>query len=113
MASQYDEMHYEQPQNRSPVSNSLPRGYNTINRQPSRQFDAYGQQSALYTADDHAGRYDFQANRLPPPVFASGYPYDSQTWNYNATNANASTLGASRLRSSARRAPIPNVSSEC
>jgi hypothetical protein len=112
MTSQYDEMMYENPQNRSPGTGPLPRGYNTLNRQPSRQFDAYAQPTtSLYPVDDQNSRYEVQTSRLPPPVYASNYPYDSQTWAYNATavNANAATVGASRMRTSARRAPIPNV----
>ena len=108
MASQYEEMHYEQNPNRSPGTNTLPRGYNTINRQPSRHFEAYGQPSALYTADEYASQFNVQTTRLPPPIYSNSY--DSNTWNYSATNANAVTLGASRMRTPARRAPIPNVS---
>lgn len=108
MASQYEEMHYEQNPNRSPGTNGLPPRYNAINRQPSRHFDGYGQPSALYTADDYASQFNVQTTRLPPPIYSNSY--DSGTWNYNATNANAATMGASRMRTPARRAPIPNVS---
>ncbi|KAF2811467.1 uncharacterized protein BDZ99DRAFT_475026 [Mytilinidion resinicola] len=91
---------------------------NTLHRQPSRQFDAYGQlpTGGLYTAEDHARGYDSQPrnyDRLNATIH-SGYGYDmggSQAWNASAFNQNnpLSTIGASsRMKQPARgRSALP------
>src|SRR5438045_9707363 len=95
MASQYEEMHYEQNPNRSPGTNGIPQRYNTINRQPSRHFDGYAQSPALYGAGDYASHFENSLNRISPQnIYTNGY--DTSTWNYGAGTAAA--LGASRMR---------------
>ncbi|KAH8820685.1 putative RNA-binding post-transcriptional regulator cip2 [Xylogone sp. PMI_703] len=107
MSQQYQDMYQEYATNRSPGST---RGYSglSINRQTSRQFDAYSTlQQGLYTAEDHAARFEPSSrfDRIPSATL-SNYPYDNQTWSYAAT---ANTIGGNRLKptTTARRAGIP------
>lgn len=109
---------YDTSSSRSPGSHR--HQPNTLHRQPSRQFDAYGQLPAggLYTAEDHARGYDSQPrnyDRLNATIH-SGYGYDmggSQAWNASAFNQNnpLSTIGASsRMKQPARgRSALPTV----
>ncbi|KAF2631305.1 hypothetical protein BU25DRAFT_227407 [Macroventuria anomochaeta] len=86
---------YDQQSSRSPGSHRNQPG--TLNRMPSRQFDAYQQQlnqSSLYPQqDDHQRGYDQPRNyneRLNQTVHA-GYGYDmgaQQGWNTNAFSQN-------------------------
>lgn len=105
---------YDAPSSRSPGSHR--HQAQTLHRQPSRQFDAYGQlpqAGGLYTADDHQRGYD-QQQQQPPRNYErlnqtihSAYNYDmgSQAWNSNAFAQN--TLGslggaASRMKQQGR-----------
>lgn len=121
---------YDAPSSRSPGSHR--HQAQTLHRQPSRQFDAYGQLpqgTALYTPDDHQrGAYDQQQpqqQQQPPRSYDrlnqtihSAYNYDmgSQAWNSNAFAQN--TLGslggaASRMKPQGRgggRSQLPTVS---
>ncbi|KAF1957506.1 hypothetical protein CC80DRAFT_560846 [Byssothecium circinans] len=105
---------YDAPSSRSPGSHR--HQPQTLHRQPSRQFDAYGQlpPGGLYTAEDHARGYDQPRNyeRLNQTIH-SAYNYDMGTpaWNSNAFGQN--TLGslgaASRLKQQGRggRSQLP------
>jgi hypothetical protein len=105
---------YDQQSSRSPGSHRNQPG--TLNRMPSRQFDAYQQQlgqSALYPQqqDDHQRGYDQPRNyndRLNNTVHA-GYGYDmaaQQGWNTNAFSQNGlGSLGGAagqRMKSQTR-----------
>lgn len=119
MASQHEEMLYDQSLNRSPTMNA--RGYNTlgggIQRQTSRHFDNYGgRQPSLYSPPDDYGsaRYDGRlSNRLPPPVslYQTHYEPTTSPWAYHPAGSNLATMGASaaHIKASSRRAPLPNV----
>lgn len=90
------DMYYEPPSARSPGSQR--HQPQTLHRQSSRQFDAYGQMpSGLYTADDHAARFEpNRYDRLNATVQAGNYGYDmpgAQTWNASGF-VGANTLGA-------------------
>lgn len=113
---------YDPPSSRSPGSHR--HQPQTLHRQPSRQFDAYGQLPAqgLYTAEDHARGYDQQPrnyDRLNQTIHGSPYTYDmgAAAWNANAFGQN--TIGAlgsgasSRMKQQGRgaaRSALPAVS---
>ncbi|KAJ4402271.1 Peptidyl-prolyl cis-trans isomerase pin4 [Didymella pomorum] len=104
---------YDQQSSRSPGSHRNQQG--TLNRMPSRQFDAYQQQlgqSSLYPQqDDHQRGYDQPRNyneRLNNTIHA-GYGYDmgaQQGWNTNAFSQNGlGSLGGAagqRMKSQTR-----------
>ena len=108
---------YDAPSSRSPGSHR--HQPNTLHRQTSRQFDAYGQlpPQGLYTAEDHARGYEQPRNydRLNQTIH-SPYNYDmgAQAWNSNAFGQN--TMGAmgggtSRVKQQGRgRSALPTVS---
>ncbi len=115
---------YDQQLSRSPGSHRNQPG--TLNRIPSRQFDAYAQQlnpASLYQQqDDHQRGYDQPRNyneRLNNTVHA-GYGYDmaaQQGWNTNAFTQNGlGSLGGAagqRMKSQTRgggRSALPAVS---
>ncbi len=110
------DMYYEPPSARSPGSHRHQQ--QTLHRQSSRQFDAYGQMpSGLYTADDHAAGYEpNRYDRINATMQASNYGYDmpsTHTWNAGGFGG-ANTLGAmgatGRMKASARgRSALPSV----
>jgi len=110
------DMYYDPLSARSPGSHRHQQ--QTLHRQSSRQFDAYGQMpSGLYTADDHAARYESNRfDRINATMQASNYGYDMpgpQTWNASGFGG-ANTLGAmgatGRMKASARgRSALPSV----
>ncbi|KAF2263931.1 hypothetical protein CC78DRAFT_263563 [Lojkania enalia] len=107
---------YDPPSSRSPGSHRHPQ--QTLHRQPSRQFDAYGQlpPGGLYTPDDHV-RYEQPRNydRLNATIHAGYGAYDmgSPAWNTNAFAQNTAigSLGGGaggRLKQSGRgRSALP------
>ena len=110
------DMYYDQASSRSPASHRHQQ--QTLHRQPSRQFDAYGQMpSALYTPDDHGPRYDTNRfDRMTAAMQGGGYGYDlsgSQSWNPGAFGGgnNFHTFGATgRMKSTSRgRSALPTV----
>ena len=117
--SHHHDMYYDNP-SRSPGSPRHPS--QTLHRQPSRQFDAYGQlpQGGLYTAEDHAHARGYEPPRNYDRLNAtihSGYGYDmgAPAWNTNAFSQSnpLSTLGGApgRMRQSGRgRSALPAVS---
>ncbi|KAB8279260.1 hypothetical protein BDV30DRAFT_73300 [Aspergillus minisclerotigenes] len=98
MSYQQAQEMYHDNQARSPGSQ---RHQQTLHRQPSRQFDAYGPMPVnLY--EDPMSRYETgRLERLNPPLHNNNYAYDlsgSQTWNPNGF-ANPQALGAIRSAS--------------
>ncbi|GAB7347810.1 hypothetical protein MBLNU459_g5349t1 [Dothideomycetes sp. NU459] len=91
------DMYYDNvPQSRSP--NTQRHQPQTLHRQPSRQFDSFAHlPSGLYTADDHAQRYDAPRpyDRMATTMHGNygGYDLGAQTWNNSAFGGN-NTLGA-------------------
>ncbi|KAF2790828.1 hypothetical protein K505DRAFT_75317 [Melanomma pulvis-pyrius CBS 109.77] len=108
---------YDPPSSRSPGSHR--HQPQTLHRQPSRQFDAYGQlpPGGLYTAEDHARGYEPPRNydRLNATIH-SAYGYEMgapAAWNTNAFSQNnaLSTLGGTpgRMKQSGRgRSALPS-----
>jgi hypothetical protein len=110
------DMYYENPATRSPGSHRHQQ--QTLHRQPSRQFDAYGQlPTGLYTAEDHAARYDQPRynDRLNATIHGNYGAYDlgaAQTWNSGAFGQNntLAALGATQRRNPSRaRGALPSV----
>ena len=110
---------YDQSTMRIPLSNLQQQQQQTLHRQPSRQFDAYGQMPVnLYTNDDNMSRYEpGRFDRMRPAVRGDSYGYEvlgAQTWNPNAFsgNSNFPAFGATgRMKSASRgRSAIPSVS---
>jgi hypothetical protein len=113
---------YDPPSSRSPGAHRHQPQTQTLHRQPSRQFDAYGQlpPAGLYTAEDHA-RYDQPPrnyDRLNATIH-SAYGYDMgggapAAWNTNAFSQNnplSSMGGTGRMKQSGRgRSALPAVS---
>lgn len=111
---QSQDMYHDNPSARSPGSQRHPQ---TLHRQPSRQFDAYGPMPVnLY--EDPMARYDTARLERLNPSLNNSYAYDlggSQTWNPNGF-ANPQALGgirsaSSSLKSNTRggRAGLPTV----
>ncbi|KAF2434706.1 hypothetical protein EJ08DRAFT_427342 [Tothia fuscella] len=69
----HHDMYYENPSQRSPGSHRHPSQQQTLHRQPSRQFEAYGgmPNSGLYTAEDHAAQHNSYAPRYPDRMSAA------------------------------------------
>ncbi|KAK8257751.1 putative R3H domain protein [Phyllosticta capitalensis] len=109
-------MYYENPSSRSPGSHR--HQPQTLHRQPSRQFDAYGQlNSGIYPQDDHQSRYDSSRynDRLNATIHAgySGYELGgAQGWNANAfagNNGLAALNATTRMKPSSRaRSALPS-----
>ncbi|KAF2841552.1 hypothetical protein M501DRAFT_929146 [Patellaria atrata CBS 101060] len=112
-------MYYDNPSSRSPGSHR--HQPNTLHRQPSRQFDAYGQlPSGLYTAEDHAARYDAPRYNDRMNTLHSNYngaSYDmgpSSAWNSSAFGQNhtlSAIGGPSRMKPQTRggRSALPTT----
>lgn len=80
-------MYYNQSSGRSPDLQRHPQ--QTLHRQPSRQFDAYGSmQTNIYQPEDSAPRYDGNRfDRINPTMQGGAYGYDmpsAHTWNPTA-----------------------------
>lgn len=116
MSNQHDEMFYSAyPSNRSPGSNRAQQQQG-LRHQASRQFEGYGQNPGLYTAEDHAQRYDSgRFERANAATMHSNFQYElggSQTWNPNAFgghNGMATMGGTGRMKPPNRRAGLPTV----
>ncbi|KAL3476465.1 hypothetical protein BJX99DRAFT_140478 [Aspergillus californicus] len=96
------DMYHDNSSARSPGSQ---RHQQSLHRQPSRQFDAYGAMPVnLY--EDPMARYDNpRIDRLNPSLHNNSYAYDlpgSQTWNPNGF-ANAQALGGIRSASASMK----------
>ena len=111
----HQDMYYDQSSSRSPGSHR--HQPQTLHRQPSRQFDAYGQMpSTLYAPEDPSSRYDTNRfDRMAPSMQGNGYGYDfsaSQSWNPGAfAGNNFNAFGATgRMKSTSRaRSALPTV----
>ncbi|KAK4963735.1 Peptidyl-prolyl cis-trans isomerase pin4 [Elasticomyces elasticus] len=107
-------MYYETPTTRSSATQR--HQPQTLHRQPSRHFDAYGHlPSGLYTAEDHAARYDSPRynDRMNATIHGGYGQYDlgQQAWNGTAFGPNntLTALGATnRMKSGSRgRSALP------
>src|SRR5262249_49351597 len=91
----------------------------TLHRQTSRQFDAYGQlPTGLYTAEDHAARYDAPRynDRVNATIHSNFGGYDltgAQAWNpasFGQSNALAAIGATTRMKPPAQdRSALPSV----
>ena len=116
--SYHQDMYYDQTGSRSPGSQRYPQ--QTLHRQTSRQFDAYGQMpNPIFAPDDQAQRYDTtRFDRMNTGLSSGAFGgYDiggTQSWNPNAFGASPafSAFGASRtMKPSTRgRSNLPSVS---
>src|SRR5690554_5619449 len=94
--------------------------HQSLHRATSRQFDAFGGQTGLYTAEDHAARYDpnraYETTRITPSTMAAYGGYENsgaQTWNPTSFGG-AATMGAmggsGRIKGPSRqRSALPSV----
>lgn len=97
--------------------------HNTLHRASSRQFETFGGQSGLYTAEDHAARYDhtraYDTSRIAPTAMGAYGGYEAsgaQTWNPSSF-ASAGTLasmgGSGRIKGPSRqRSALPSMWTE-
>jgi hypothetical protein len=120
---QQSEMFYDQA-SRSPNSN---RAQQSLHRQGSRHFDAYGQlPTPQFNQDEQESRYNTgRFGRMSPTIqtggnnggnYGSGYGYElggSQTWNPNAFSNNhgfGAFSATTRMKPSTRgRSTLPPV----
>jgi hypothetical protein len=112
MSQQYQDMYQDYSSSRSPGTGRAYSGL-TLNRQSSRQFDyGNGTLSGLYTAEDHAQRYDPAArfDRMPSSTLPSGYPYDAQTWSFGGANPVHGNQGGTTRGKPQNRSRLPAVS---
>ena len=112
MSQQYQDMYQDYSSSRSPGAGRAYSGL-TLNRQTSRQFDyGNGTLSGLYTAEDHAQRYDPAArfDRMPSSTLPSGYPYDAQTWSFGGANPVHGNQGGTTRAKPQNRSRLPAVS---
>ena len=102
---------------RSPSGQHQPQ-HNTLHRTSSRHFETFAGQTGLYTAEDHAARYDharpYDTTRINPSSMAYGYEASgAQTWNHsNFVSAGALTTmgGSGRIKGPPRqRSALPLV----
>lgn len=112
------DMYYDQSSSRSPGAQRHPQ--QTLHRQPSRHFDAYGPMpNNMYQPEDSASRYDGNRfDRINPTMQGGAYGYDmpsAHTWNPTAFGAanGFPTFGATgRMKPMPRgRSTLPPVSS--
>jgi len=95
--------------------------HNTLHRASSRQFETFAGQTGLYTAEDHAARYDhgraYDTTRIAPTAMTyGGYEASgAQTWNPSSFG-NVGTLGGTmgggsgRIKGPSRqRSALPSV----
>ncbi|KAI4121857.1 MAG: hypothetical protein LQ338_006126 [Usnochroma carphineum] len=100
-------MYYDQSSSRSPGAQRHQQ--QTLHRQPSRQFDAYGPMpNHMYQPDESAPRFDGNRfDRINPTMQGGGYGYDmpsAHTWNPNAfSGAN----GFPSFGATGRMKPLP------
>ncbi|EOD51473.1 hypothetical protein GTA08_BOTSDO09364 [Neofusicoccum parvum] len=118
MSNHPHDMYYDNPSSRSPGSQR--HQPQTLHRQPSRQFDAYGQlsQQGLYTPEDHQARYDQGRynDRLNATIHAGYGGYElggAQAWNANAfgqNNSLAAINATTRMKPQTRgRSALPQT----
>lgn len=112
------DMYYNQSSSRSPDAQRHPQ--QTLHRQPSRQFDAYGPMPTnIYQPEDSASRYDGNRfDRINPTMQGGAYGYDmpsAHTWNptaFGAANGFPNYGANTRMKTMPRgRSALPPVSS--
>ncbi|KAG0639296.1 hypothetical protein HOY80DRAFT_963868 [Tuber brumale] len=107
---------------RSPSGQHQPQQHQTLHRVSSRHFETFASQSGLYTAEDHAARFDtnrYGSARLDTGM-SGGYGYEAsgaQTWNpssFGGPGALAAMGGASgRIKTPSRqRSALPAMWTE-
>ncbi|KAF8246662.1 hypothetical protein K440DRAFT_553146 [Wilcoxina mikolae CBS 423.85] len=107
---------------RSPSGQHQPQ-HNTLHRTSSRQFETFGGQTGLYTAEDHAARYDhtraYDTTRINPSVMGAYGGYEAsgaQTWNpssFVGAGALATMGGSGRIKGPSRqRSALPSMWTE-
>jgi len=111
-------MFYDPASSRSPGAHRHQQ--QTLHRQPSRQFDAYGPMpNNVYGQEDHTMRYDnHRFERMSPGLQNGAYGYEipgAQTWNpsaFGGGNHQFSHFGATgRMKAQPRgRSALPPVS---
>ena len=110
------DMYYDA--SRSPGAMRHPHQQHTLHRASSRHFDPFSQiPGGLYTAEDHAARYEPGRFDRPAPSVLGSYGYDmpaSQTWNpsgFGGVGPLAGLGGTGRMKPSSRqRSGLPPVS---
>lgn len=93
--------------------------HQSLHRASSRHFETFASQSGLYTAEDHAARFDtnrYDTSRLGTAVTGYGYDSGAQTWNassFGGAGALAAMGGATgRIKTPSRqRSALPAVCS--
>ncbi|KAI5841771.1 hypothetical protein DFP73DRAFT_480557 [Morchella snyderi] len=83
MASHHDGYYDTIGSSRSPTGQHQPQQHQSLHRASSRHFETFASQSGLYTAEDHAARFDSRYGDSSRLGAVTGYGYDSgaQTWN--------------------------------
>ena len=91
--------------------------HQSLHRASSRHFDTFASQSGLYTAEDHAARFDnrYDGSRLTSVMSGYGYePSGAQTWNPGSFVGPGVLGGATgRIKTPSRqRSALPAVCSQ-
>lgn len=105
---------------RSSSGQHQPPHHQTLHRASSRQFDSYGSQPGLYTAEDHAARYDptrsYDTTRISSATLGGYNGYEAsgaQTWNpssYGGAGTMTAMGGTGRIKAPSRqRSALPQV----
>lgn len=118
MASHHDGYYDTIGSSRSPTGQHQQQQHQSLHRASSRHFETFASQSGLYTAEDHAARFDSRYGDSSRLGAVTGYGYDSgaQTWNassFGGGGALAAMGGATgRIKTPSRqRSALPAVCS--
>lgn len=119
MGSHHDGYYDTIGSSRSPTGQHQPQQHQSLHRASSRHFETFASQSGLYTAEDHAARFDtnrYDTSRLNAAVTGYGYDSGAQTWNassFGGAGALAAMGGATgRIKTPSRqRSALPAVCS--
>ena len=113
----HHDLYYDPASSRSPGAHRHQQ--QTLHRQPSRQFDAYGPMpNNIYGQEDHTMRYDnTRFERMNPGLQNIPYSYEipgAQTWNPNAFggghNQFPNFAATGRMKVPRGRSALPPVS---
>lgn len=118
MGSHHDGYYDTIGSSRSPTGQQQQQ-HQSLHRASSRHFETFASQSGLYTAEDHAARFDtnrYDTSRLGTAVTGYGYDSGAQTWNassFGGAGALAAMGGATgRIKTPSRqRSALPAVCS--
>lgn len=108
---------------RSPSGQHQPQHQHALHRTSSRQFETFGGQTGLYTAEDHAARYaehgrGYDTTRINPSAMGYGgyetsVPSGAHTWNpssFGGAGTLGSMGGSGRIKNASRqRSALPSV----